>query len=161
MRRIFEAHYSVVYTSVLRLVKEEATAEDLSQDLFLTLWKNRSRTVITTSLEAYLRRAASNRALNYLRDRKLLLDEGLQEEALVATEPSEHLRLEGQELQEAIDKAIDALPDRCRVVFVLSRYEGLKYTEIAQEMGISVKTVEHQISRALRDLRVALKPYLK
>lgn len=161
MRRIFEAYYSVVYTSVLRLVKEEATAEDLSQDLFLSLWKNRFQTVISTSLEAYLRRAATNRALNYLRDRKLLLDEGLEEETLTATEPSEHLRLEGQELQEAIDKAIDALPDRCRVVFVLSRYEGLKYTEIAQEMGISVKTVEHQISRALRDLRVALKPYLK
>jgi RNA polymerase sigma-70 factor (ECF subfamily) len=161
MRRIFEQYYPEVRLSVLRLVNDAGVAEDLAQDLFLHLWNNREHMVITASIDAYLRKAATNRALNYLRDKRRFDDMEPEEDQILSNEPDEIQRLEGLELQVAIDKAIDALPARCRLVFVLSRFEDMKYAEIADELGISVKTVENQMSKALRNLRVALKQHIK
>lgn len=161
MRRIFERYYPIVRLSVLRLVNDPGVAEDLTQDLFLHLWSNRERMVITSSLDAYLRKAATNRALNYLRDKRRFEELEPDDDQVLSADPSELLNLEGLELQTAIDQAIDALPERCRLVFVLSRFEDMKYAEIAEELEISIKTVENQMSRALRNLRVALKAHIK
>jgi RNA polymerase sigma-70 factor (ECF subfamily) len=108
----------------------------------------------------YLRRAVRNRALNYHRDnrsRTVDLDE--------ANEPVTPADITGRALDQAeldgfVERAIAALPERSRLVFVLSRYEALSQKEIADQMGISVKTVENQMTRALRLLREYLAPYL-
>lgn len=101
-----------------------------------------------------------NRALNHLRDQKIRFAEEdaapVQESYLAGAQQL----IEAEQLQSRIDQAIDGLPARCRVIFVLSRFEELSYKEIAEHLDISPKTVENQIAKALRLLREALAAYL-
>ena len=154
---LFRHYFEMVHRSVLRIISNRSTAEDVSQEVFMDLWRKRDRLNITSSLPAYLRRAARNRALNHIRDQKLKFDDSdeghleLPSGAVSVTQ-----RLAAEELQRRIDAAIEALPERCRIIFALSRFEEMTYREIAEELNISVKTVENQISKALRLLREAL-----
>lgn len=134
--------------------------EDIAQDVFYELWKKRARLTIKTSLKAYLRRAAMNKALNFIRDQKIKFDDEEKQAPLESKIPSINQKLEAAELQQLIDQVIDDLPERCRVVFVLSRFEEMSYNEIAKQLDISSKTVENQISKALKILRVRLGDYL-
>lgn len=157
---LFRTYYAYLCRVAYRLLPDEGLAEDLVQEVFYEVWRRRNRLSITTSLRAYLRRATVNKTLNHIRDhgKKMLeLEEGdlLEEET-----PSVVQQLEASELQERIDRAVDQLPERCRIVFVLSRFEERSYQEIADDLGISVKTVENQISKALRLLRQALDQFL-
>ncbi|MEA3478602.1 MAG: sigma-70 family RNA polymerase sigma factor, partial [Bacteroidota bacterium] len=116
---------------------------------------------MSKSVKSYLSTAIRNRSLNYLRDNKKF-DTGLMDvEGLYpdkAAEPSD--RLVDKELKEKIDAAINELPEKCREVFLLNRHDHLKYREIADRLGISVKTVETQMSKALQHLRTCLKEYM-
>lgn len=157
---LFRQYYSFVCKMVYQVVPDAGVAEDIAQDIFFELWRKKEQININISLRAYLRRASLNRTLNYLRDRKIKWEDDqalpdLQSEAIPISQV-----LETTELGQMIDKAIDELPEKCRLVFRLSRYEELSYQEIAQELDISVKTVENQISKALKMLRIALQPYL-
>ena len=154
---LFRHYYELVNRSVYRIIPNRTTAEDVAQEVFLDLWRKRERLNITSSLPAYLRRAARNRALNHIRDQKLKFDdsdEGHLE--LPSGNISVTQKLAAEDLQRQINAAIDALPERCRIIFALSRFEEMTYKEIAEELSISVKTVENQISKALRLLREAL-----
>jgi len=155
---LFRRYYAQVCRSVVRIVKQENVAEDLAQEVFLEVWR-RKDTIRITSVQAYLRRAARNKALNYIRDQKVRFDD---DDTSQLRSPSVGIQrqLEASELQELIDQTIDELPERCRLVFVLSRYEELTYQEIADQLDISIKTVENQISKALKYLREQLYPYL-
>ncbi len=158
---IFRQYYKICHLSAIRIVKDEHIAEDLVQEVFLELWKKRGRHVINTALKAYLRRSVVNRSLNYIRDLKIKFDE---EDKIPNTSSSEEGALKGletEELEAKIHHAINGLPERCRVVFTLSRFEDMSYQQIADELNISIKTVENQISKALKILRVAVNPYLK
>lgn len=157
---LFQQYYAYLCRSAYRILPDRQLVEDLAQEVFIELWRRRNRLRISTSLKAYLRRAAVNKALNYIRDhRKVFLE---REEHLPLSDPSPDARLqmEADELQELIDEAIDGLPERCRLVFILSRFEDMTYNEIAAQLGISVKTVENQISKALGLLREVLAPYI-
>lgn len=157
---LFREHYALVCQSVLRIIPDENTAEDIAQEVFLDIWRKRRELDIHSSFKAYLRRAAANKSLNFLRDQKIRWkDEEWMPEAEAQLLPPTDA-LESEDLQREIDLAIDRLPDRCRVVFVLSRFEEMSYDEIARELNISVKTVENQISKALKILRQAMGPYL-
>ena len=154
---LFRQYFGTVSRAVLRIISDRNTAEDLAQEVFLDLWRKRDRLNITSSLPAYLRRAARNRALNYIRDQKLKFDDSDEGHLdLPSNSVSITQKIAADEMQKRIDWAIEQLPERCRIVFALSRFEEMSYKEIAAELDISVKTVENQISKALRLLREAL-----
>ena len=157
---LFREHYRYVCHAVYRVLPDWIVVEDLVQDTFYELWKKRDRLRIQTSFKAYLRRAAVNKTLNYLRDQKIKVSERAEELPLASGATTTHQQLDAEDLQRAIDRALDELPERCRAVFMLSRFEEKSYREIAEALGISVKTVENQMSKALKLLRGALANYL-
>jgi len=156
---LFRQYYSYVCKMVYQVVPEANVAEDLAQDIFFEMWRRKDQ-IQVTSIRAYLRRAALNRTLNYLRNRKIKWDDEQVLPTLESPDTPTSALVETAELEKMIDAAIDQLPEKCRMVFVLSRFEELSYQEIADELGISVKTVENQIGKALKYLRNVLKPYL-
>jgi RNA polymerase sigma-70 factor (ECF subfamily) len=126
-------------------------AEDLVQQAFVKLWEQRGQLEVQHSLKAYLYRMVHNLALNRLRSAR-----SGQRYAEHQLRQMEHAHVEppsGDELPQRLQKALDLLPPQCRAIFELSRFEELKYREIAEQLGISIKTVETQMGRALKTLR--------
>ncbi len=157
---LFRAYYGELCRAVYRIVPNKNVAEDLTQEVFYELWKKKDNLIIKSTVKGYLKRSAINKSLNYVRDQKMKFDDA--DEGEIELKDSKHSpqqKLEAADLQKVIDKAIDSLPEKCRVIFVLSRFEALSYQEIANSLGISIKTVENQISKALKILRVKLAPY--
>jgi RNA polymerase sigma-70 factor (ECF subfamily) len=157
---IFRAHYAPLVGLAESLVRERAIAEEVVQEVMLELWRRRETLVVEESLRAYLFRATRNRALNHLRHERV---ERLGEpyaRGESATPAVGHRRLVEDEIDAALQDAVRALPERCRQVFELSRGDGLRYAEIATTLGVSVKTVEAQMGKALRILRDRMAPWL-
>ncbi len=160
MEYLFRRYYGFLCTAIYRVLPDTNLAEDLAQDVFFEFWKKRERLNITTSVKAYLKRAAVNKTLNYIRDQKMRFADEEELPNLENNQGSSQQKLEEEELQALIRASIDRLPERCRMVFVLSRYEEMSYQEIADQLDISIKTVENQISKALKFLRQALRPFV-
>jgi len=160
MKLMFKKYYTFLTRVLIRVIKNENTVEDLAQDVFLDVWRKRDTINIKTSLKAYLRRAAVNKALNYIRDRKIRWEDEENHPEMISKLVGANQLLEAEELQTLIDQSIDQLPDRCRLVFSLSRFEDMTYQEIADKLEISKKTVENQVSKALKLLRISLGNYL-
>ncbi len=158
LRQIFDRYYNGLLGAVFRIVPDEDTCQDLVQEVFVELWRKRADLDIHTSLQAYLRRAAVNRALNHLKtQRRVQLQESDDWATTVDTSPSDIRQLEKQEnLEAALHKAIELLPEKCRLVFSLSRFEHMSHREIAAQLDISVKTIENQITKAMKLLREVL-----
>lgn len=157
LRSIFDRHYPLLLNDVYRIVPDQDACQDLAQEVFVELWRKRSELDIHTSLRAYLRRAAVNRALTYLKNHRRLRFEGDEWTDTADTSGADIRRKEEQEtLEQALHRAIATLPEKCRVVFSLSRFEQFSHREIAEQLGISVKTIENQITKAMRMLRDAL-----
>jgi len=157
----FQAHYVELCEYVLRFVGSAEAAQDLVQDLFLRLWDSRGPRDASRLTRPYLYVAARNRALKYLRHRRVVaawIARAASEEIPPSDTP-EDLCLLG-ELDEAVQQAIAELPARCRAIFVLRRREQLSYREIATRLGISLGTVKSQMWRATLRLRSRLAPYL-
>lgn len=157
---IFRKYFTYVVNIVYRVSNDTGLAEDIAQDVFFELWKKKENLNITSSLRPYLRRAAINKTLNYFRDRKINFASDEQLPQLSSSLPKAQQKMEAEEVEEKITQVIDKLPKRCRVIFILSRYEELSYREIAEKLEISEKTVENQISKALRFLRENLAGFL-
>ncbi|MBE0661110.1 MAG: RNA polymerase sigma-70 factor [Bacteroidales bacterium] len=151
---IFNAYYAPLCRYCTRIVYDVVIAEEIVQDLFCKLWIKRDELEIETSLKAYLYRAVLNHSLNYLNHRKT--EEkyrqyvGFQIQGNLAN-PGE--LLEEQDVQRILSLAILQMPEKRRLIFEMSRQEEMKYSEIAEKLNISVKTVESQISKALEYLR--------
>lgn len=156
---IFRAHYPQLVGLAEAILRARAPAEDVAQDVMLELWRRRQEIALETSLRAYLLRATRNRALNQIRHRRVA-ERARSETAGQSAAPAADEDLAAQELRAAVARAVSDLPERCREVFELSRVHGLKYAEIAQVLGISIKTVETQMGRAIRVLRQRLSPWL-
>ena len=157
---IFRTWYGPLVGTAERMLRDRAVAEELVQDVMLELWRRRETLSSEGSAQAYLFQATRNRVLNHLRHLKI---EQRSEPELRGDSPaSPHAdsALAHEELNVAVQRAVQALPDRCREVFELSRVHGLKYAEIAKTLGISVKTVEAQMGKALRTLRERLAAWL-
>ena len=151
---VFRTYYRRLCGVVYAYVGLAETAEEIVQELFLRIWRQRESLEITESLQGYLFRAARNEALNHLKHRRVELQwRGREQTADQRVAPSADDALAERELSRAIEAAIAALPERCRMVFMMSRRQGLSYAEIGDALGISVKTVEVQIGKALRTLR--------
>lgn len=160
LQAIFEACYPEVCRAIFRLVPDCSTMQDLAQEVFIKFWEKREQIVINSSLTAYLRRMAVNEALMYLRRQRFFESE----DSLAALPADNHHLAETpalhHDLQNKLQQAIQALPPRCRLVFQLSRFEEMSYQEIADHTGISVKTVENQMGKALKILREHLAEFL-
>ena len=158
---VFRTHYAPLCDFVYGYVRSRAVAQELVQDLFLRLW-DRTPTPAGTLAASYLYTAARNRALGHLRRERVAAAWASDPASAAHAAPAaadEPLR--EHELREAVDRAVAELPERCRLVFTLSRYRRLSNAEIARTLSISVNTVEQQMWRALKTLRVKLAPYLQ
>ena len=157
---VFRAHYPVLVRVAEGMLRERATAEEIAQDVMLELWRRRERLEVTDSVRAYLMQATRNRALNHLRHRAI--ERRGEPELIDGATPVSPTDVGAREaeIEIALQAAVAGLPERCRAVFELSRVEGLRYAEIAVRLGISVKTVEVQMGKALRVLREKLRPWL-
>jgi RNA polymerase sigma-70 factor, ECF subfamily len=167
--RAFEAIFRVWYAPLVRfahrIVADRSQAEEVVQDAMLAMWQKRERLHSHASAQAWLFRATRNRALNLVRHDAVVVREQprlISSLRLAASDgmPDVDLALAEAELQTAIDAAVEALPPRCREVFILSRRHGMRQSEIAAALGISIKTVEAQMTNALRALRARLRPWL-
>lgn len=154
---LFRRHYANLCRVALRFVNNEQEAEDIVQELFVSIWEKREKQRDDLeSVGPYLRRATRNRSLNYLRDRKRIpVDDG-EVPMTIPTPDQADAALEQEELRQQIHGAIDSLPERCRLVFVMSKIEDMSHKEIASSLDISQKTVENQMTRAYRYLRQLL-----
>ncbi len=156
---LFREHYPLLVVSATRLLNERALGEEVAQDVMLELWRRRESLVLSGPVRAYLQQATRNRSLNRLRQAKTA-----QRGEVYVRGPSESPAPDAQtistELQAAAEKAIAALSGPQREVFEMNRTQGLTYNEIAEVLGISVKSVEARMGRALKQLRDALAPWL-
>jgi RNA polymerase sigma-70 factor (ECF subfamily) len=158
---LFRTHYAALCEFAARYVRQETLAEELVQDLFADLWARRHSWYVRGSVRAYLFAAVRNRALN-LRKREAVERDWEHDEAIADVRelhrPPEAAdeALERADLRARLDAALDALPERCRLVMHLRWREQLRHAEIASVMGISVKGVEIQLSRGLRAIRTAM-----
>lgn len=154
---LFRRYYVDLCRVALRFVKNEQEAEDIVQELFVSIWEKRdTQRDDLGAVGAYLRRAARNRSLNFLRDRRRIpVDDGEVPVTIASGELADD-SLNQDELRGRIHRAIDALPERCRLVFVMSKIEDMSHKEIAAALDISPKTVENQMTRAYRYLRDGL-----
>ena len=158
---LFRTHYSFLCQVVFRMIGDANQAEDLVQEVFYELWRKREKLQINQSIRAYLKRSAVNRTLNFIRDRKLVVnDESALPLDLASSEAGATQQQQAEELQQQINVAIGELPERCRIVFSLSRFEHMSNQQIADQLDISTKTVENQMTKALRYLRERLSPYI-
>jgi len=136
-------------------------AEEIVQEMFFNFWQKKESLEINTSLEAYLFRSVRNACLNYLKHLKIREQYKLANNQEIKQKEQEiHDTVVAMELEEKIERIINQLPPERQKVFKMSRYEELKYKEIAQKLNISIKTVEVQMSKALKFLRMHLSDYL-
>ena len=150
----FKSLFETYFTSLCRFIylhlDDKNVAEELAMDIFIYLWENRETFQIQLSLKAYLFQAAKNKCLNELRKKKETVGLDGVEVSTINTSVS---TLETEELYRLIQEAVFSLPDKCRNIFLLSRSENLTNQEIARRLNISVKTVEGQITTALKKIK--------
>ena len=157
---LFHLYYSGLVVYVEHYVSDKIVAEDIVQDFFVKLWINHKTLSIKQSLRSYFFTSVKNRAIDYLRHQQV--KEAVEKKMLKETElvSGNQEQLLESELRVYIDKALDKLPPVCREIFVMNRFEGLKPAEIAAKKGISVRTVETHIGKALKIMRTELEKYL-
>lgn len=166
----FEVMFSLYYPRLVWFVKEYVPYQDaknLVQDAFITFWEKNPTISNEAQLQGYLYTIVKNNCLMFIRHEKVKkgfadetekkMQNQIHEAALEQLNTSE---MAFQEIELIIEKTLEALPPRCREIFVLSRMEGKKNHEVAEEMDISVKAVEAQITKALKVFKVALKDFL-
>ncbi len=158
---IYKQYYSPLCFYCVRYVGDMEEAKEIVQGLFLKIWLKRNELDINTSVKSYLYRAVQNYALNYLHQQKTK-QKYIINKAHFPNQMSENgqIKLEEEELKKLIKRAVLKLPEKRREIFELSRYENMKYSQIAEHLTISVKTVEAQMSKSLKYLRQVLKEYL-
>ena len=155
--KLFREYFSPLMAFARKILVDEDDSREVVQKVFISLWEKRDGIDLSTSLKSYLFTSVHNRSLNVIRDRKKFSAEEIPE---VAGEWDVSAQIESMELEEKIREAIASLPEKCRQIFELSRFDGLKYSEIASQLGISVKTVENQMSKALKILRDKLTKFM-
>jgi RNA polymerase sigma-70 factor (ECF subfamily) len=161
LKSLFRDHFNGLCRFAAGYVKDDEAAREIVQDSFVSLWEKRDVIDLSKPVKTYLSTTVRNKCLNYLRDHKkfsndLLALENLSHETVY----DQSDRLVESDIRIQIATAIEELPEKRREIFKLSRYQNLKYQQIADHLQISVKTVETQMSKALEHMRIRLAEYL-
>lgn len=159
--QLFKKHFRELHAYAFSILKDWDIAEEIVQALFLKLWEKNEWARIQTSIKSYLYKSVYHDSLNYIRRQKVQL----KYQTTTAYSMKNHTddaagKLKLSELEQHLEKALNKLPEKCRAIFHLSRFEELKYQEIANQLDISVKTVETHMGKALRILRKEMKEFL-
>lgn len=158
---LFKQYYQPLCNYAYSFLYDRDEAEEVVQSAFMNVWDKRQTIDVQSSLKAYLYRMVRNACLNAIKHNKVRQDYiALQVVKGEPTHESVTQHVLAGELEQRIEMAMKALPAQCRLVFQLSRFEEMKYAEIAEQMNISVKTVENHMGKALKILREQLKDYL-
>jgi len=159
-KQVFMSHYESLCRYAYTILKNAEEAEDVVQSMFVKIWEKREGLEVKHTIRSYLFKAVYHQCINQLEHRtvKLKHQVHIAHETHAETQLPETFQ---HELEENIIAAINSLPDQCRIIFMMSRYDELRYAEIASNLNISVNTVENQISKALKILRVKLKDVIE
>ncbi|WP_300700702.1 RNA polymerase sigma-70 factor [Bacteroides sp.] len=160
---VFRRYYSPLCWYAAGITGDTESAEEIVEELFYTLWKNREQLQILQSVKSYLYRAVRNEAIQYCEHQEV--KERYQTSVQTAKESEAsidpHWQMEYKELQTLVQQALNKLPDRRRRIFIMHRMQGMKYAEIALALSLSVKTVEAEMTKVLRTLRVEIDNYIQ
>jgi RNA polymerase sigma-70 factor (ECF subfamily) len=154
---LFRDNFEALSRLAMKYIGDFDSSKDIVHEVFIAFWQKFEALPADTQYKSYLFTAVRNKSFNYLRDQKK--DMNIMDAEIQAS-PVGDDSLESQELAREIDYALNLLPERCREVFELSRFEEMKYAQIAERLDISIKTVEAQMSKALRLMREHLKDFL-
>ena len=155
--RLFKELYSPLCLYANKYLQDKDKAEEIVQDIFYGIWKNRAKLSIKVSFKSYLYKAVQNNCLQLIQHH-VVEDKYKQyvknEVSHFQSDPIKEMEL--QEMNKVVEQTLDSLPDRCKEIFSMSRFEGLKYREIAEKLEISTKTVEANMGKALQAFRKSL-----
>jgi RNA polymerase sigma-70 factor (ECF subfamily) len=158
---LFKSMYAALSRYAFTIVTDEMLAEECVQEVFVKVWQQKDNMDKGMNINAYLYRAVHNNAINVLNKNKLTMKYQKHiQDSVSEYEHSPLHNIQAAELQKEIDSAMEKVPEKCRMIFHLSRQEGKTYQEIATLLDLSIKTVENQMSKALRILRLELQDYL-
>jgi len=154
---LFHEQFNMLCRFAFGYIHDRDSAQEIVQDVFINLWQKKETITADKSVKSYLYTSVKNRCLNYIRDHKKFRSHYLDVELEMEIPVTDVDIFSVSETQDKINTALDKLPEKCRQVFEMSRFEEMKYKEIAEKMDISIKTVEVQMSKALKILREELK----
>lgn len=159
--QIFKTYFKSLHAYAYTILKNETEAEEMVQQVFFKLWERAGNLSFSGSIAAYLYRAVHNESLNYFRHRKVRSVHQMHVAYNMKQEAEQPAKkIMSKELEGKFRAALNDLPEQCRTIFQLSRFEEMKYREIADKLGISIKTVENQMGKALKILRIKLVDFL-
>ncbi|MEO5995186.1 MAG: RNA polymerase sigma-70 factor [Chitinophagaceae bacterium] len=159
--QVFKSNFKSLHAYAFTILKDEVMAEEMVQNVFYKIWEKTAQLTISGSVTAYLYRAVYNESLNYLKHQKVKAAyQSFSSFQMKNSSDSASKKLLLRELTEKLQTALNELPEQCRTVFQLSRFEELRYREIASQLNISVKTVENHMGKALKLLRLKLVDFL-
>ncbi len=155
LEQLFKLYYKQLCVYALKYIRKPELCEEAVSDVFTRIWSNRKTILISCSIKSYLYISVRNQCIDLIRKRGMDTHIPLEELHYEAADASyaANAGLETQELAEVIETGIDKLSPQCKIIFKLSREEGMKYKDIANKLDISIKTVETQMGRALKSLR--------
>jgi RNA polymerase sigma-70 factor (ECF subfamily) len=154
---IYKTHYKALRNAAENIIGDGDAAHDIVQEVFLKLWNRKDELGAILNERAYLYKAVINSSITHLSNSK---KKSSLSDAAIGSSGSADTEMMTKELRGKIQLALDALPPKCKAIFVLSRFEGMKNKEIAQVLNLSLKTVENQMGIALKKMRDDLKPYM-
>lgn len=155
LKHVFDSCYGSLCQYASTIVKDQAEAEDIVQAMFIKLWEKREELTVNQSARSYLFKSVYHQCINALEHRTVKLKHAAHAKTEMVSESLPDVFPE--ELDVQVKSAINGLPEQCRRIFIMSRYEEMKHAEIAAQLNLSVNTIENQISKALKLLRAALK----
>ena len=162
-KKVFTTYYRALHQYAFTIIPDEAVAEETVQNVFFKLWMRKDKLDMLLSLKAYLYKSIHNECMDQLKKRKhldLFASHVLHNNKNQVSAEDAGRRISMSELEKKLQKALNDLPGECRTIFKLSRFEGLRYQQIADHLGLSIKTVESQMGKALKRLRVSLAEFL-
>lgn len=162
-KKVFTTYYRVLHNYAFTIIPDETTAEEMVQNVFYKLWMKKDKLEILLSLKAYLYKSVHNECMDQIKKRRhlgIFKSHVLHNNKNLVSGEDAGRRVELSDLERKLQKALNDLPVDCRTIFQLSRYEGLKYQQIADHLGLSIKTVESQMGKALKRLRISLAEFL-
>lgn len=158
MEDIYSLYWEEVLDSAYKRLRDEEVAQDITQEIFISLWENREKVQLTGTLRAYLEGAVKYRVINYFRS-SAIKEKHKEDLSLLLRDDLEHSaenRLILKDLRQEVDEAMLDLPEKMRLIFSMSRKQEKSIGEISDELGLSAQTVKNQLSAALKVMRKRL-----